>query len=235
MKRNNFVLASLIFLLIPTVFAAQVSYEIVNGKTLTTWKNYSGNLNIPLDAKILDNNSDKISYITSTYIEKDGKKIFFISKDPKQIGADITLTLPEGTLISQKYFIYPKEYSLTTDGRNIILKWINSTDQDVFVPYEIPTKSSWAMYGLILLIVLILGGSFYFTKKMKKDRKTLNLYRDEKRIMDYLLNKKECWTKEIVKDLGISKVRLSRKLRSLEEKGLIEKEPHGNENRIKLK
>jgi len=73
-------------------------------------------------------------------------------------------------------------------------------------------------------------------KQKKKAKKEIskNLYGDEKKIIDYLADKKECWTKEMVKDLEIPKVRLSRKLRSLQEKGLVEKEPHGNENRIKL-
>jgi uncharacterized membrane protein len=44
----------------------------------------------------------------------------------------------------------------------------------------------------------------------------------------------ECWTKELVKELGIPKVRVSRKIRSLSEKGILSKEKFGNENRIIL-
>lgn len=72
-------------------------------------------------------------------------------------------------------------------------------------------------------------------KKLEEDL-TRNLLEDEKKIVKYLLEKKdnECWTKEIIKDLEITKVKLSRKLRSLEQKELIKKIPYGNENRIRL-
>jgi len=74
------------------------------------------------------------------------------------------------------------------------------------------------------------------TKEEIEERLIRNLFEDEKIIVKYLLYKKnnECWTKEIVKDLDISKVKLSRKLRSLEQKGIVKKIPYGNENRIKL-
>lgn len=69
-----------------------------------------------------------------------------------------------------------------------------------------------------------------------KKEVTRNLLGEEKQIVEYLMDKKgkECWTKEMVHDLGISKVRLSRRLRNLVQKGLVEKIPYGNENRIKL-
>ncbi len=111
------------------------------------------------------------------------------------------------------------------------------------------------MIGIILAGVGII---FYFQKKKfkkkinwvrerqdkarrklinsKKVSVTKNLFGDEKKIVEYLLLKKgkSSWTKELVKELEISKVRLSRKLRSLSEKELIKKEPYGNENKISL-
>ena len=74
------------------------------------------------------------------------------------------------------------------------------------------------------------------TKEKKKKDVTRNLFGEEKKIIEYLIEKKghSCWTKELSKELDISKVRLSRKLRNLQEKELISKEPHGNENRITL-
>ena len=72
--------------------------------------------------------------------------------------------------------------------------------------------------------------------EISKEGFTKNLFEDEKKIVEYLLNKKgnESWTKEILKDLEISKVKLSRKLRSLEQKEIIKRIPYGNENRIRL-
>ena len=63
------------------------------------------------------------------------------------------------------------------------------------------------------------------------------MFKDEKKIIELLLKKKDhsSWTKNLVKESGLTKVKLSRTLRKLEEKNLIEKMPYGNENLIKLK
>lgn len=65
---------------------------------------------------------------------------------------------------------------------------------------------------------------------------TKNLFEEEKQIILTLItsNTKELWQKEIQKQLGISKVKLSRRLRSLKQKGLIESIPYGNTNKIRL-
>jgi uncharacterized membrane protein len=72
--------------------------------------------------------------------------------------------------------------------------------------------------------------------EIKKGELTRNLFEEEKKIVEYLVSRKngESWTKEVARDLNIPKVRLSRKLRNLEQKGLIKRTPYGNENRIKL-
>ena len=64
---------------------------------------------------------------------------------------------------------------------------------------------------------------------------TRNLFEEEKAIVEVLLQKGELWQKQLVLHTGISKVKLSRKLRNLEAKGIIEKVPYGNTNKIRLK
>ena len=64
---------------------------------------------------------------------------------------------------------------------------------------------------------------------------TLNLYEDEKSIVRTLQSLRgEAWQKELQIKTGLSKVKLSRRLRALEEKGVVEKVPYGNTNRIRL-
>jgi hypothetical protein len=65
---------------------------------------------------------------------------------------------------------------------------------------------------------------------------TKNLFEDEKQIILILLESKdkELWQKELQQKLGISKVKLSRRLRNLKQKGLIEGIPYGNTNKIRL-
>ncbi len=63
------------------------------------------------------------------------------------------------------------------------------------------------------------------------------MFEDEKLIVRILLIEKtrELWQKQLEQKTGLNKVKLSRKLRSLEAKGLIEKIPYGNTNKIRLK
>jgi uncharacterized membrane protein len=150
--------------------------------------------------------------------------------------------------------VVPDPDSMVTDGRRVILGWNDFSEGEIIVDYNFVKESNYIwLYLLVILIVAFLVFYLYKTKKFKKQvgvlkeksksikkkRKkdiTRNLFGEEKKIIEYLLNKKghESWTKELVRELEISKVRLSRRLRNLEQKELIEKIPYGNENRIKL-
>lgn len=65
----------------------------------------------------------------------------------------------------------------------------------------------------------------------------ISLYEEEKIIVNALneSNNKEMWQKELLQKTGLTKVKLSRRLRALEERGMIEKIPYGNTNKIRLK
>lgn len=209
-----------------------------------------------LNKNILLLNSDtkvSIKYVTNANLDKAGNKFYFAVKNQYPDLKDITLYLPEGAILSEKQLIFPENYEISTDGRRIILFW-NNTNKDILVFYEYLNKNNYTLYSLIIFLILIIGVSyFYLTRKYKKQLKkikqrskgtskskeqelTNNLLEEEKQIVKYLLTKKknEAWTKDIIKGTGISKVKLSRKLRSLESKEIIKKIPYGNENKIKV-
>ncbi|MBI2151533.1 hypothetical protein HYU21_02280 [Candidatus Woesearchaeota archaeon] len=73
-------------------------------------------------------------------------------------------------------------------------------------------------------------------EQIKKDL-TRNLFEEERAIIETLFeaDNQELWQKQLVLKTGISKVKLSRKIRNLEAKSLIEKIPFGNTNKIRLK
>jgi len=193
----------------------------------------------------------QISYITESVMDKSSNRNYFILNNEFE-DVSLVLFLPEGAILDD--LVFPDPNSTTTNGKNIILSWNNLQNGEVVVSYKnIRDSNDFWFYLLILLIIVFSVFYVYQAKKLKrklikikakthksKDVKmkdvTRNLFGEEKKIIEYLFNKKghSCWTKEIVKELGISKVRLSRKLRNLKQKNLIEKVPHGNENRIKL-
>ncbi len=177
----------------------------------------------------------------------------------------VTVKLPEKAFLkyslnSPQPSIIPKTSDVRTDGRRIIITWTegNFMNSDaVMVIYNSPRA------GRLWLIPVgaAAGGLAVLTYYLKRRRLpafvqkagkqavqaakpelavaaelTRNLLEEEKKIVELLIGSEEgLWQKQIEIKSGISKVRLSRKLRSLEQKGLIEKIPYGNANKIRLK
>lgn len=166
---------------------------------------------------------------------------------------DLKVYLPENHILSDN-LIYPKNYEISSDGKSIILNW-KDVNEEVIVFYT-GTKNPYIWF-LVIFPVIIISVAFLlwslqkrkFKKELERLRKeakkkkiiskkeniTKNLFGDEKRIVEFLVKRKSCWTKELVKELKIPKVRVSRKIRSLLEKGLVTKESFGRENKIRLK
>lgn len=181
-----------------------------------------------------------VKYITESMIDKVKNKFYFTSKNYLGDSQKVKLVLPESAVLVQEGIVFPEPDSISSDGRSIILEWDDYNDEQIVINYEFVKDNIFIFYIIILILILFFIGYLIFQKKIKgKPKKhkdlTRNLFEDEKKIIEYLLDKKdEVWTKEILKDLSISKIKLSRKLRSLEQKELIKKIPYGNENKIKL-
>ena len=198
-----------------------------------------------------------ITFSTKDYSDKSSSERLFILPKFSNSEIDVTVLLPEGSVLSDS-LVFPKNYEISTNGNNIIFSWKDFNEDEIILFYKNSPAGNFGQSILVYFLIFILAFAFYLQKrkhkkKLKKVRDsgrkkiaklkekgddliTKNLFGDEKKILKYLLSKKDksSWTKEMVNDLEIPKVRLSRKLRSLSEKGLIKKEAHGNENRVKL-
>lgn len=204
------------------------------------------NVNFTLEEgflKINHGTNVSIKYITKSLLDKSGKEMYFTSKNFLNESSNVKLVLSEGFVLVEGGLLFPKPTKISSDGRNIILIWEDFSGKDLVIKYRQVNKSNSFLYlSLIILFFIILISLNKFRKskifpfKIRKKSLTKNLFEDEKRIVEYLLKRKdnESWTKELIRDLKISKVKLSRKLRSLEQKELIKKVPFGSENRIKL-
>jgi len=153
------------------------------------------------------------------------------------------LKLPVGVIIpSEKdmsFFVSPKPKRVYSDGQRIILLW---EKKDVREPFEVSVMmeplagaqvSGYWMLAIALLGFLALVG--YVIRKRKKTITYPALIEHEKVIVELL--KKEhgvLWQKQIQIQSKFSKVKVSRVLRSLEQRGVIKKEPWGNTNKIHL-
>lgn len=195
-----------------------------------------------------------IKYITSSMLEKTKDNFFILDLSEISAKKSITLKLPEKatlkySLDSPQTSIIPKTGDVRTDGKRIIIHWDDkelSNANSLLVVYNEEKEINFLIITFIIIgLFLIIASVFYYNKKNKKvhgkitekESLTKNLFEEEKKIVEILLNSKgnELWQKSLGIKSGLSKVRLSRKLRNLEQKGLIEKIPYGNTNKIRLK
>ena len=194
-----------------------------------------------------------IKYITSSLIEKTKDRLFIL--DLSKINSNeksITLKLPERatlkySLDSPQTSIFPLTDKVITDGKHIIISW-NSNDlkkeEALLVIYKIPTRGNSILIILVILIVVSVISLSLFkilqsypkNKNSTKDT-TKNLYEEEKKVVEILLEAKdnELWQKQLEIKSGLTKVKLSRKIKNLVKKEVIEKIPYGNTNKIRLK
>jgi len=211
---------------------------------------------------ILSGNPIEASYITKTLLESSEEGYHFITKIPFVFDADnltIKLILDEGSYVYQDY-VFPKPSKIETNGINIILTWeLNNVkegnDFPIFVSIK-SKKSSTSPYIPFVLLFALLIVIFYlvyknFKKNRQKPKKTKpqkNKKTSENEIEKYLLDSEkivlnelkqaergEMWQKQLQLKTNFSKAKLSRIIRNLESRNLVDKIPFGNTNKIRLK
>ncbi|MEM4259443.1 MAG: hypothetical protein QXS38_01625 [Candidatus Pacearchaeota archaeon] len=206
----------------------------------------------------------EISYLTKEALQKSENAYYFVDKilfNSNFTEAYIRLILDEG-YYTDKDKIYPEPNQITTDGRQIILEWIvaNAKKGDDFPIFTIiQTKSStsntiiWLIVIPIILFVLYLLYAKYLRKSMPKTKKKTRkpkekpktkfedveryLVESEKAVLNELKksDRGEAWQKQLQIATGYSKAKLSRVIRNLEARNLVEKIPFGNTNKVRLR
>lgn len=201
------------------------------------------------------------SYATRSVLEKTRDRFFIVDLAGLEAAKEsITVRLPEGatlkySLDSPQASIIPGTDNIKTDGKRIIISWGDKSLEGgtaILVIYKEAGQSN-PVFVAVAAGVLLLAGvavSFYRRKKagvavagvgkkvaVETSDLTRNLFEDEKKLVEILIGAGEAglWQKQLEIRSGLPKVKLSRKLRSLEQKGLIEKIPYGNANKIRLK
>ncbi len=156
----------------------------------------------------------------------------------------VNVKLPAGIVLKEPIAdaIEPEGATIGTDGRNILISWTAKDVSDQWsasIAYE-QTGFSSATNILIavLAIVAIAGGiayKFYFSNSSKENMKIILpvLKKDEKSVLEGLIKHGSGVNqKMIVKESGYSKAKVSKVLKSLNERGLVKLERTGRSNRI---
>jgi len=206
---------------------------------------YSIDFNQVGDSLIVrDNNSS--SYVSNNGLDKTAEGYYFI----KRIKANenysvftIRLILEAG-VVAKTGEIFPAGFIFSTDGQTINLIWnytnvSKGDDFAFFVSLEDKKRSLLSNWFYLAGVIFLLLVSFFGFKYLKNKRKQVDKYLldEEKKVIQLLKQseEKEMWQKNIQSSLAFSKAKVSRMIRNLESRGLIEKIPFGNTNKIKLK
>jgi hypothetical protein len=203
----------------------------------------------------------QVSYIAREDLEQSEKGYYFVTKIPLVFDADkVTIKL----ILSEGYFLspdnaFPKPESITTDGKQIIVSWEltdikKGTDFPVFVAIESKSQATitWIIWILAIITIAFIAYFVYdkYIKKRKAERKPKQKRREKQKedIEKYLIESEkavlkelkqadrgELWQKQLQIKTNFSKAKLSRVIRNLEARNLLEKIPFGNTNKIRLK
>ena len=195
-----------------------------------------------------------ISYITQSMIDKSENQYFFVARNYLDKPQNVKLVLPESAVLLEEGIVSPEPDEISSDGRSIILKWENYNEKQIVVDYEFLKNRNFIYYLIFGFLILIFLACILFERKKHKEKlkkvkiknkKTKpkseiieeHLMESEKAIINELkkAEKTQLWQKQLQTNTGFSKAKLSRVIRNLEIRNLIQKIPLGNTNKIKLK
>jgi uncharacterized membrane protein len=196
-------------------------------------------------SNLSDKNHLKILFETNSPLSrKDGNvEALFKLRFPVDVG-DFSLTivlpdhgLPVSTEDGFSIFPTPQKQFIEVDRYHILWERndLKSGDEITYsVVYALP-KRSYLPYLVSLVILIGALYSIYYLRKRKKDLFLKGLGKNERKVIELLLERNEIYQSEIREKMGFSKVKMTRLVQKLEKKGLIEIEKIGKKNKIFLK
>ena len=164
----------------------------------------------------------------------------------------IAFVLPTGTAIVKKdsgiapYFPEDAVIGSTDDGRHITVTWVVDepelgSDNSYKVFYERVVAiyaNDWfyPVVAFLSFLLVVLSFMLFRFKKARKIKTVLSvLHESERRVIEILMaNDGKCDQRQLVKETGFSKAKMSRMMLDLEERGLITKTRRGRTNIIEL-
>lgn len=219
-------------------------------------------LDIPSDASSISANQEykkdgnsvnikgksiELSYLTSESLQKSRNGYYFVDKVKFYSDFDkteITFLIDTGSFLDNEH-IYPSPTRIETDGRQILVVWeLNNVKQGddipIFLTIESPSSSNLIVWIIIFIALIILSYTiykFYQNRGKKTEEIDKYLMESEKAIITELkkADRGELWQKQLQLKTNFSKAKLSRLVRNLESRNIIEKIPFGNTNKVRLK
>jgi len=195
----------------------------------------------------------EIKFETNDFVRTLDNKFYFNADLAPRLdvdGVSATFKLPKGFLlvgedITSSVLSYPENASAHIVGGRILIIWslsnIEPDDQLKFeILYEQIKTPSWfqlrmrhfILFGAAFAVVL----GFIFVRYLRRSEKLVLSVLDEyeRQIMNIITKEGEIKQRKIVQLTNLSKAKVSRVVKSLAERGIIEVERTGRTNRIRL-
>jgi len=208
-----------------------------------------------ISCKRLNTTSINIRFQSDSFLELQGNVYKFYQQFllPSTNRVTSLITLPVGHVVANTSdAVYPKKYSMLSNGRNILVYWeIENVStlqplafQVYYQPLEIPEKRDYSLlYALVVIAISLFAFALVYIRRTRAAKKEV---KPEKVVLK-VLDKYERKVFEIVKKAGsikqgkivelaeLSKAKVSRVVKSLEEKGLLKSERRGRTKIVRLK
>jgi len=167
---------------------------------------------------------------------KDSLYNFFTNLQPPESDrVNVIALLPRGFAVYRDV-VYPDGRETLTDGERIYLKWEFERPDDVMISFKF--YSPYSDYSLPVLfamgfaIVIITGYlTLHYRKRVKREFMR-GFTEDERKVLGELAGRKVCMQKKLEKQFGFSRAKMTRVVKRLEKKGLVERERVGRTNRL---
>jgi predicted transcriptional regulator len=202
------------------------------------------NMDLTTERRTID-----MSFDTNDFVRVLDNKFYFdvdfsLNQDIDQAFA--TVRLPEGMVLvegGKGRLSYPENATTVSDGRKIIINWkltnIEKTQPiRLQILYEQLQNPIFRFWQYIVLSVMVVGVIiFLIMRYTRRPEKLILSVLDEyeRRVMDNIVVAGGTTNqKKVVQELNLSKAKVSRVVKSLEERGLIEVNRIGRNNKLKV-
>lgn len=197
-----------------------------------------------------DKRSLELNFKTNDFVRNiDSKSLFSLDLSLSQPIDQATslVKLPEGYALTNTSLIpaiFPSANSILSDGRRIIVNWVFS-NLTVNQPFKFQTlyesvKNGFPTMLLIsgLLSLLVLSGiGLFFYRRLKKPKEVILSVLDdyERKVVELITTAGgEANQRKVVIESNFSKAKVSRVVKRLQERGLLEVTRLGRKNKLKL-
>lgn len=205
-----------------------------------------------ISCKRLNTTSINLRFQSESFLEVEGNihKFYLQFLLPSTNRVTSLFTLPVGYVVANvSDSVYPKKYSMLSNGRNILVFWeienVSSLQplafQVYYQPLEVGEKKDYSfIYFLLIFLSFFVLALFSLRKRVAKKEirpekvvlKVLDNY--ERKVFEIVKKAGSIKQGKIVELTQLSKAKVSRVVKSLEEKGLLKSERRGRTKIVRL-